>query len=144
MNNARKHFFSFALLTFFATAYIFTFSFVGPVFADQSLLESQTGFEEIQGVYNADDRPADIRAIIINIIRIVLGFLAVIFLVLMVIAGFKYMTAAGNEDQTKKAMSQITSSVIGLLIILASWVITTAVLRYLTRAVNNNLQIFEK
>lgn len=144
MTITRKHFFSFLTLAFVAFVYLFGFSVLNPAFAAPSLLDSQAGMAELGQVYGAEKNPTDVRIIIVQIIQIVLGFLAIIFLSLIVFAGFRYMTAAGNEDQTKKAVSQITSAVIGLLIILAAWVITSASLRYLSRAVSNNLQIFEK
>lgn len=141
----RKRFFSFLFLSIFSLIQIISFSFfVQPVKADDALFNSQIGINEIGGSYgkNAGNKPADIRLIIVNIVQIILGFLAIIFLILTVYAGFRYMTAAGNEDQTKKAISQITNAVIGLLIILASWVLTASIIKYLTRAVNDSVQLF--
>ena len=47
-------------------------------------------------------------------------FLGIIFLVLLIIAGFKYMTASGNEEQVKSALKHITQAVIGLVIVLSA------------------------
>lgn len=58
------------------------------------------------------------------IIRIILGFLGIIFVILIILAGFKYMTAAGNDEKVKEAVKQITNAAIGLLIILSSYAIT--------------------
>lgn len=144
MTITRKHIFSFLFLFIFMVIQFFSFSFLAkPASADKSLIEGQEGVSEIRNVFGWEER-SDIRVIIAKIIQIVLGFLAIIFVVLIIYAGFKYMTAAGNEDQTKKATAQITDAIIGLVIILASWVITTATLRYLTRAVNNNVQLFDR
>ena len=82
------------------------------------------------------------RVIAAKLIVVVLGFLAAIFLALTIYAGFRYMTAAGNEDQVKKAVAQIRDSVIGLLIVLAAWALTYFILRVLSRAVNNQVMIF--
>jgi len=140
----RKHIFSFILFVSFGLIQVFGASLIiQPAFASESLLNNQEGISELRSVFGWDPK-SDVRVIIVNIIKIVLGFLGVIFLALMVFAGFRYMTSAGNEDQTKKALSQIKDAVIGLLIVLASWMITSAAFRYLTRAVNNNVQIFEK
>lgn len=141
----RKRFFSFFFLSIFSLLQIASFSFFAlPAKADEALFNNQIGINEIGNSYgkNAGNKPADIRIIIVNIVQLLLGFLAVIFLVLTVYAGFRYMTAAGNEDQTKKAISQITSAVIGLLIIAASWVLTSAIIRYFSRAVNDSVQLF--
>lgn len=72
-----------------------------------------------------------IGSIIATIIQVGLGFLAAIFLVLMIVAGFQWMTASGNEEQTKKALSQIKNAVIGLVIVLAAYSITYFVFTYL-------------
>jgi hypothetical protein len=144
MTATRKHLFSFFLLLILAGGQIFAFSLLAnPVSADETLIDQQEGLKDIKGVFGWGEEDPDIRVIIVNIIQVVLGFLGVIFLSLMVFAGFKYMTSAGNEEQTKKALSQIKDSVIGLAIVLASWIITTALLRYLIRAVNNNVGIFD-
>lgn len=62
--------------------------------------------------------------IVIGIIQWVLGFLALVAVVLILIGGFMWMTAAGNEDKISKAKKLLVAAVIGLLIILAAWGIT--------------------
>ncbi len=142
----RKRVISFVFLSLFGLLQFAGFAFFAkPVSADEALLNSQVGIREISGTYGKGpgNPPTDIRVIIVNIIQVILGFLAVIFFGLVIYAGFQYMTAAGNDDQTKKAISQITNATIGLLIILVSWILTTALIRYLTRAVNNSVQLFD-
>lgn len=56
-----------------------------------------------------------------DIINVILGLVASIFVVLMIIAGFRWMTSAGNADQIKTAKATIVNSVIGLAIILFSY-----------------------
>jgi hypothetical protein len=65
-----------------------------------------------------------LESIIGTIIRIVLAILGSIFLLLMFLAGNKWMTASGNEEQINKAKSQITSLVLGLIIILAAYALS--------------------
>jgi nitrate reductase gamma subunit len=64
-------------------------------------------------------------------IQVVLGFLAVIFLALTLVSGFKWMTAGGNEEQVKKAQSTLKSAIIGLLIVLAAYTVTYFIFRVL-------------
>jgi hypothetical protein len=59
-----------------------------------------------------------------RIIKIVLGFLGIIFLALTVYAGALWMTAAGNEEKVTKALDILKTSVIGLIIIIAAYSIT--------------------
>lgn len=139
----RQHIFSFIFLAIFSTIQLITFaSLAQPALADQAgtLFNSQTGVNEIGKVYGSQQ--TDIRVIIANIIQIVLGFLAIIFLVLVLYAGFRYMTAAGNEEQTKKAVTQIRDAVIGLIIVLISWSVTEYIIRWLSYAVDNKVNTF--
>ena len=66
----------------------------------------------------------EIGSIIATIISIALGLLALIFLVLTIVAGFKWMTAGGNDEEVKKAQTSLKNAVIGLIIVLASYAIT--------------------
>jgi len=63
-----------------------------------------------------------------QIIRYVLAFIGVIFLILVIYGGFMWMTAAGNEEKIRKAKVLITSAVIGLVIILGAEAITAYIL----------------
>ncbi len=65
-----------------------------------------------------DTGPVDIT---INIIAVFLGFLAIIALCLIVYAGFRWMTAGGNDDQIKEAKGMIKAAVLGIAVILASY-----------------------
>lgn len=104
--------------------------------ADNSLIDSQLGFNStgaISGYFKASLQNSDPRIVAVGIINIALGFVGVIFLGLLIFAGFKYMTAAGNEDQVKKSISQIKQLAIGFIIILASWGLTRYILNALIK-----------
>ncbi|QQS60425.1 hypothetical protein IPN41_00350 [Candidatus Falkowbacteria bacterium] len=68
------------------------------------------------------------------IIKSFLGLLGVIFIILIVLAGYNWMTAAGDEEKIKKATSTIRSAIIGLLIIIAAYSITYFVFQNLPGA----------
>lgn len=133
MKIARKQVLSFIFLAVFGLA---AFSAALPAQADQSLINSQIGLNSVGQAYG-NTTPEDIRVTIAKIINLVLEFLGVIFIGLMIFAGFQYMTAGGNEEQTKKAVGLIKNAVIGLLVILMAWAITRFTIRQLSRAVNN-------
>ncbi|MEI6529230.1 MAG: hypothetical protein WCN88_02375 [Candidatus Falkowbacteria bacterium] len=127
----KKHVISFLFLAIFSVIQIVVFaSSAHQARADEALFNSQTGISDIGKAYGNQDgkNVTDIRVIIGKIIQVVLGFIAAIFLALVIFAGFRYMTAAGNQDQTKKAVGQIRDAVIGLIVVLAAWGITTFVL----------------
>ena len=60
-----------------------------------------------------------------QIIGLVLSFIGVVFLVLMIYAGITWMTAQGNDQTISKAKDLIVSSIIGLIIVLAAYAITS-------------------
>lgn len=78
--------------------------------------------KEVAGVAHLSDTP--VGNVIANIVKIVLGFLATIFLVLTVLSGFQWMTAGGNEDQIKSAQGRLKNAIIGLVIVLMAYAIT--------------------
>ena len=69
-----------------------------------------------------------------SLISVLLGFLGVIFLILIIYAGLLWMTAAGNEDNVKKAKSILLNSVIGLVILLSAYAISSFVIDQLGTA----------
>ncbi|MFA6410026.1 MAG: hypothetical protein WCW26_00410 [Candidatus Buchananbacteria bacterium] len=71
---------------------------------------------------------------IAEIIKIVLGFLGVIFLVLIIYAGMLWMTSAGNDEKVKTAKDIIIAATIGLAIVLAAYAITFFVVDNLLKA----------
>lgn len=73
--------------------------------------------------------------IVQRITAIFFGLLGTIAVVMVMYAGFLWLTAGGEEEKTKKATTLLFQSFVGLLIILASWSLTFFVLVQLTRAV---------
>jgi len=72
-----------------------------------------------------------IGQVVAQIIKVVLGLLSIVFLILIVMAGFKWMTAGGNEEQIKKSTATIKAAVIGLIIVLAAYTLTYFIFTYL-------------
>lgn len=61
-------------------------------------------------------------------INSMLGLLGVVLVVLIIYAGFLWMTAGGSEEKIKKAKGILSNSIIGIVIILAAYSITEFVL----------------
>lgn len=95
------------------------------------LVFAQSGPREVlRNVATQDGAYADITGgqetikfaeIIGTIISTILGFLGVIFLILIILGGFRWMTAAGNEEQVNEALAIIRRAAIGLLIVVSSY-----------------------
>ncbi len=68
----------------------------------------------------------DPRITAVRIITTALTLVGTLLFILIVYAGFLWMTAGGNEEQVEKAKKFLRNGVIGLVIILASYTITIA------------------
>ncbi|PJA10524.1 hypothetical protein COX68_00265 [Candidatus Falkowbacteria bacterium CG_4_10_14_0_2_um_filter_41_15] len=79
----------------------------------------------------------DPREIVARIINTAMMFLGIIAVVIILLGGFKWMTAAGNEEKVSEAQKLMGAGVIGLVIILASWGIASFVLNQLINATGN-------
>lgn len=101
-----------------------------PLFSAPALaLDIGTNYANGVGLGNRD--PRDIAA---SIVRIILGFLGILAVIIILIGGFKWMTAAGNDDQVGEAKKIIVAGIIGLAIILAAWGISQFVINALINA----------
>ena len=76
----------------------------------------------------------DIRVTIASIIRIAMGLLGIVAVVIVLIGGFKWMTAGGNEEGISEAKSWIFAGIIGLAIILSAYALATYVINSLVTA----------
>ncbi|MCX6784341.1 MAG: pilin [Candidatus Komeilibacteria bacterium] len=78
-------------------------------------------------VAEADYSTSGLAGKIGSMVKILLAFLGIVFLILIIISGFKWMTT-NNPEEIKKLRSRIVNAVIGLVIILASYAITYYIL----------------
>lgn len=76
--------------------------------------------------------------IVATVIELVLGFLGIIFVILMIFSGYQWMTAGGNEEQVKKATARIKNAVIGLIIVVFAYAITAFVFKNLSGGNSND------
>ena len=72
-----------------------------------------------------------VSAIIGVVINVAISLLGIIFVVLIVLAGFKWMMAGGNEDDVSKAKARISTAIIGLVLTLSAYAIWALVSNYL-------------
>ena len=76
------------------------------------------GGYEIEGVVNTT-----LSTTIGTIIKAFLGLLGIIFIILIIWAGYNWMTAGGNEEKISKAKNTLTRAIIGLIIISSAYTI---------------------
>jgi len=99
----------------------------GPLNPDVTGTEQFDAFNTTAGF----DSNARIGSIMATVIKAFLGLLGIIFIFLMVLAGYHWMTAAGDEQKITKAKDTIRTAIIGLIIIVAAYSITYFVLKAL-------------
>lgn len=83
----------------------------------------------------------DVRVTIARIVRVALSFLGTIVFLIMLWAGFLWMTAGGNQEKIDEAKKWLGGAVIGLIIILAAYGLTTFVITSLVNATNGSASV---
>lgn len=72
--------------------------------------------------------------IIGDIIKLFLGFLGIVLVILIMFAGFKWMTAGGDAKKVDDAKAMIKNAVIGTALILVAYIITVFVITQISKA----------
>lgn len=78
----------------------------------------------------------DLRITVANIINVAMGLLGIVAVCIILLGGFKWMTAGGSEDKVKEAKKLIVAGVVGLAIILCAFAIANFVVGSLMSATN--------
>ena len=76
----------------------------------------------------------DIRTTIASIIRTAMGLLGIVAVVIILIGGFTWMTAGGNDEKVGEAKKWIFAGIIGLAIILSAYALANYVINSLITA----------
>ena len=74
----------------------------------------------------------DPAAIVGAIISTAIGLMGVVLLCYLLLGGFTWMTAGGDETKVKKARAMITNAVIGIVIVVSAYAIANYVLTALS------------
>jgi len=126
MKNISKHLIAFAIIAFL----------VVPAFVLTAQAQFDPGLNQVSTGLNNSLSQTDPRTVIGRIINMALGFLGVLAVGIVLLGGFKWMTAGGNEEKTGEAKKLLGAGVIGLVIILSSWAIANFIINSLNTAVN--------
>lgn len=87
------------------------------------------GMEEVEAIGLGTE---DIRTTISGVIRSFMGLLGLVAVIIILLGGFKWMTAGGSEDKVAEAKKLIISGIIGLIIIMSAFAIATFVIGAIT------------
>lgn len=75
---------------------------------------------------------ADVIVLIARIIDWALYLSGAIAVIFVIIGGYRYLTAGGNEEAATKGKNSVINAIIGLVIIMLAYVIITVVTNFLT------------
>ena len=128
-----KRFLGFALVfsMVFSICSVFVLS-PQPVFAQTATNTISQGLQNTAGTTYDTNLTATV--FIGNLIKAMIGATGIIFLVITVYAGIIYMTAMGDTEKVKKAKTMLSSSVIGILIIIGAYALTSYIVGALSQA----------
>lgn len=70
----------------------------------------------------------DLKSTITQVLNVLLGFLGIIAVLIILLGGFKWMTAMGEEEKVGEAKKLISAGIVGLIILLAAYAIAKYVI----------------
>lgn len=127
-----------SFLIFIASFFTLLIGLVGPTYANvPTTCDDPNDPLGLQCAAQAGLTANDPRFVVARIINVALGFLGILATVLIVYAGFLWMTAGGNDEQAGKAKKIIFAAVIGLAIILSAYSISRFALKNIYQATTN-------
>lgn len=106
---------------------------LGPQLAKAKLIDTNEINAQAEALRQGAGFEADVTlgGVVAYMIEGFLALLGVIFIILIIIAGYDWMTAGGEEEKVNKAKKMIRRAIIGLLIIIAAYAITAFVFKHL-------------
>lgn len=97
-----------------------------------ALVTAVPAFAQLQGATpNNLGRFSNLSSTIQAIFGFVITIAGIFFVILFLVGGIQYLTAAGDADGTKKAKSLLVDAIVGLIIVLAAYAIGNFILSQL-------------
>jgi len=82
-----------------------------------------------------ESTPPSLPTLIGNVIGVILGILGMVLVILILYAGFLWMTSGGDDKQAQKGQTYIKNAVAGLAVVIAAYALTNFVIDSLAGAV---------
>ena len=116
--------------------FVFLFSLVAVPFV---AAQPDLGFDYADNLDLSVANEADPRQMAVDVVKYLMTFLGIIAVVVILLGGFKWMTAAGNEDKVAEAKKLIIAGIIGLIIVLCAYAIVNFVVNITNDVLDGNL-----
>ncbi len=97
----------------------------GQILSGDALKGMDAQTENFRGQSGFETATEDsVGSVIATVITAFLSLLGIIFVILILVGGYHWMTAGGNEEKVEKAKNTISRAVIGLIIVVSAYAIT--------------------
>lgn len=113
------------LLSFIIITTVFSVVALSSVSAQNTILDN---LDDTLAGTELEKGGGDLKPLIGNIIQILLGFLGILAVILILYAGFLWMTAGGDSSKVDKAKQYIINATIGIVIILGAYILTSFII----------------
>jgi hypothetical protein len=122
----------FLILTSILTVLLLAPLAVGPFFGLTDSSVQAAGLVPCGGTGEPTCNTCHVVALADNVIGFLVQMLSVLAVIVMVYAGFKMVTSGGDEGAWSEGKKAFTNVVIGIIIVLAAWLIVDTLLKGLT------------
>lgn len=116
---------------------ILTFAFIALLHRPRLVLAQVDPLDSLQDVgtqvYGTSE-PTDLKVTIGRLIQVLLGFVGIIFMILIIMGGVQWMTSGGNDQKIGDAKKRIINATIGLVIIVIAYSIAYSITKWLAQA----------
>jgi len=99
-------------------------------------IAAPTFLREIYEILGAKDIPDNVSGatpiivIVMNVLKFLLSIVGALAIIMLVVGGIRYLTAAGSEDAIDSGKKIVVYAIIGILIALASLILVTQVAKF--------------
>lgn len=123
-------------LSAFILTLAFIFSTIGSVSVSADTVDQirsgARGAESVEAGGSPTDGTATVKRVIKTVVDILLFLVGSFAVIMMVIAGFRFVTANGDANTVSQAKNTIIYSVIGIVVAVMSWAIVNFILQAIT------------
>jgi hypothetical protein len=104
--------------------------FFGPIVPEECKCRNQVGIDGVEKITTAPDFGCVLQTAQ-NAINFGVSLAIIIFTLMLVVAGFSFMTGGGNPETLSKAKSRFLNIFIGLAVLLCAWLVIDFVMKRL-------------
>ena len=101
------------------------------VFAESETLTTLTSVATGDGLYDSTTNQLSLSEILGTVVSAAIGLLGVVFICLIIYAGYNWMIARGEEEKLNDAKDTLKRAIIGLIIVVGAYAIWNFIWVYL-------------